>query len=196
MDLTKAIVQFNGLFSFKLIDRIVNYLNIENLTNLEIGRSTSLDQLVNTRNVKGFTCGYESLSKKVLNQDMTRYIFFKYIQKELSIHLLNYMTKVPFLEYENIIQSDFLKYEVNGKYEVHVDNSPVSPRTISIIVNLNDDYEGGDFVFFNPFSKEEIIHSVSLKKGSVLMFPSNFLYPHSVKPITKGTRYSIVSWAL
>lgn len=196
MDLTKAIVQFNGLFSFKLIDRIVNYLNIENLTNLEIGRATNLDQLVNIRNVKGFTCGYESLSKKVLNQDMTRYIFFKYIQKELSIHLLNYRTKVPFLEYENIIQSDFLKYEVNGKYEVHVDSSPVSPRTVSIIVNLNDDYEGGDFVFFNPFSKEEIIHSVSLKKGSVLMFPSNFLYPHSVKPITKGTRYSIVSWAL
>jgi predicted 2-oxoglutarate/Fe(II)-dependent dioxygenase YbiX len=69
-------------------------------------------------------------------------------------------------------------------------------RHLSIIVNLNEDYEGGDFVFFNPFNKEEIIHSVSLKKGNVLMFPSNFLYPHSVKPITKGTRYSIVSWAI
>jgi hypothetical protein len=26
------------------------------------------------------------------------------------------------------------------------------------------------------------------------MFPSNFLYPHSVLPVTEGTRYSIVTW--
>ena len=30
--------------------------------------------------------------------------------------------------------------------------------------------------------------------GRLVMWPSNFMYPHSVSPVTKGTRYAIVSW--
>ena len=33
-----------------------------------------------------------------------------------------------------------------------------------------------------------------LKKGDILIFPSVFLFPHEVKPITSGTRYSFVTW--
>jgi predicted 2-oxoglutarate/Fe(II)-dependent dioxygenase YbiX len=36
----------------------------------------------------------------------------------------------------------------------------------------------------------------NLKKGSVLMFPSNFMYPHEILEVTKGTRYSIITWFL
>lgn len=192
MDLKKAIVEINGLFNNSLIDRIINYIDKENLSNLGVEDS----KLNSVRNVKGFSCGHPTLIKNIPNQDMTRFLFFKYVQKELFTFLINYKTKLPFFKFDHIVQSDFLKYEVNGKYEVHCDASSTMMRHLSIIVNLNEDYEGGDFVFFNPFNKEEIIHSVSLKKGNVLMFPSNFLYPHSVKPITKGTRYSIVSWAI
>ena len=35
---------------------------------------------------------------------------------------------------------------------------------------------------------------IDLKQGSVLIFPSNFMYPHEVESITKGSRYSFVSW--
>ena len=28
------------------------------------------------------------------------------------------------------------------------------------------------------------------------MFPSSFMYPHEVMPVTKGTRYSLVVWNL
>ena len=59
---------------------------------------------------------------------------------------------------------------------------------VSIVGILNDDYEGGNFVFNNN-------HEVKLKTGDILIFPSNFLYAHEVKEITKGTRYSYVSWA-
>ncbi len=34
----------------------------------------------------------------------------------------------------------------------------------------------------------------TLKTGDMIIFPSNFLYPHQVMPVTKGERYSIVSW--
>lgn len=53
---------------------------------------------------------------------------------------------------------------------------------------LNDDYEGGEFFMFGD--KE-----VKVPAGSVIVFPSNFMYPHEVKPVKSGIRYSYVSWA-
>jgi predicted 2-oxoglutarate/Fe(II)-dependent dioxygenase YbiX len=58
---------------------------------------------------------------------------------------------------------------------------------LSVVGALNDDYEGGEFVMFN----DKIIE---LKQGDILMFPSVFLYPHEVKPVTKGIRDTFVSW--
>ena len=59
---------------------------------------------------------------------------------------------------------------------------------LSIIGILNDDYEGGELSFFGD-------KKIDIKKGDLLIFPSNFLYPHEVTPVTKGVRYSYVSWA-
>lgn len=53
---------------------------------------------------------------------------------------------------------------------------------------LNDDFEGGEFVMFGDTV-------VKLNKGDVVVFPSNFLYPHKVNSVTKGVRYSAVCWS-
>ena len=58
---------------------------------------------------------------------------------------------------------------------------------LSFILNLNDDYEGGDLFFW----KDTV---VPLGKGDICMFPSNFLFPHGVTELTKGKRYSAVCW--
>ena len=58
---------------------------------------------------------------------------------------------------------------------------------ISIVANLNEDYEGSEF-----YCRER---KIELKTGDILMFPSNFMYPHEVTETTKGVRYSFVSWA-
>jgi len=81
-----------------------------------------------------------------------------------------------------------LKYEKGGFYTQHVDSFTNTLRTISCSFILNNDFKGGEFSFFD----NKIIYP--LKKGSAIMFPSNFLYPHSVLPIISGTRYSIVTW--
>ena len=60
------------------------------------------------------------------------------------------------------------------------------------IINLNNTYEGGDLIFTDQHEKE--IKRYKLSEGSVIFFPSNFMYPHGIEPITKGTRYSIVAW--
>ena len=52
---------------------------------------------------------------------------------------------------------------------------------------INDDYEGGELRFWKELS-------LGKESNSVHIYPSNFLYPHEVTPVTKGTRYSIVCW--
>lgn len=80
-----------------------------------------------------------------------------------------------------------LKYENSGHLPAHQDQG-VSSRVLSVLVYLNDDYEGGDIEFrhsglrFKP------------EAGSVLFFPSNFLYVHEVYPVTKGPRYALPNW--
>ena len=59
---------------------------------------------------------------------------------------------------------------------------------LTIIGILNDDYEGGEIILFED-------KKIDTKKGDLLIFPSNFLYPHEITPVTKGVRYSYVSWA-
>jgi predicted 2-oxoglutarate/Fe(II)-dependent dioxygenase YbiX len=83
---------------------------------------------------------------------------------------------------------DLLKYEVGQFYAQHTDSFKNKPRAVSCSFVLNDDYEGGEFAFFD----RELVYK--LKKGDALMFPSNFMYPHEVMPVTNGTRYSIVTW--
>ena len=83
---------------------------------------------------------------------------------------------------------NLFRYEKDGFYNEHVDSFITFPRTISCSFILNNNFEGGDFSFFN----NRVIRS--LKKGSAIMFPSNFLYPHSILPVIDGTRYSIVTW--
>lgn len=58
---------------------------------------------------------------------------------------------------------------------------------ISVIGSLNDDFEGGELVFYDDFK-------VEMDKGDILLFPSNFMYPHRVEEVTKGERYTFVSW--
>ena len=59
---------------------------------------------------------------------------------------------------------------------------------LSIVGVLNDDYDGGEFIMFDDYE-------IKFKAGDLILFPSVFLYPHLVKPVKKGTRYSFVSWA-
>jgi predicted 2-oxoglutarate/Fe(II)-dependent dioxygenase YbiX len=88
-------------------------------------------------------------------------------------------------------QSEFLMYDVKGKYETHVDTFHAHSneiRKLTILVFLNDDFEGGKFYIQNSHERTY----PEQKKGTVLIFPS--FMPHGVEPITKGVRYSIVTW--
>ena len=96
--------------------------------------------------------------------------------------------------YKNIRNIEILKYENTGFYTWHTDHFAENPRTVSCILLLNNDYVGGNLCFKNPDASEE--WEVEVKPNRMIIWPSNFLYPHTVKPVTKGKRYSVVAWAL
>jgi PKHD-type hydroxylase len=81
-----------------------------------------------------------------------------------------------------------------GYYNIHCDstlrNTSGFTRKISYSILLTDttEFEGGDLLLHT--SKSPI--NLPLKKGSMVLFPS--FSPHSVTPVTKGTRKTIVGW--
>lgn len=96
-----------------------------------------------------------------------------------------------------------LSYSVGGHYLPHIDGEGVwvSPtgekiwkkttdRDISMVFYLNDDFEGGDFIF------PDLKIRIRPEPGMMICFPSTRFYRHGVEPVTKGKRYSIVTWAM
>ena len=115
------------------------------------------------------------------------------------LHVFSQNIKKYFSKFEgnisvNLKEIQVLKYNEGGHYEFHVDHGTHTPRTLSLIFLVNDGYEGGDLIFANPERNKQI--KVPPKKNTLLIWPSNFLYPHTVTPVTKGVRYSVVAWAL
>ncbi len=80
------------------------------------------------------------------------------------------------------------KGEEKGEYKEHIDASELIPRVLSCSFLLNDNYEGGEFSFFNK------TYSVQGRKGDAVVFPSNFCFPHAILPVTKGDRHAIITW--
>jgi len=68
-------------------------------------------------------------------------------------------------------------------FEGEVKGIPV----LSIIINFNNDYEGGDLIFWDDYK-------VDLGEGDVVVFPSLFLFPHRIEEVTENIRYSGIAW--
>ena len=179
MDHTESIIQLKGIISSEFIERTIPLINHKAKKNLEIRDGVD----VNIRKVKGFHLNFNT---------PTNIFYWNYIKQEIERLYFHYKAKFPKMSSNKINQIDLLKYSVGGKYEVHSDHFSNVTRHLSIIINLNDKYEGGDLIFTDQ--KEKEIKRLKLDKGSIVFFPSNFMYPHRIEPITKGTRYSIVAW--
>jgi len=179
MDHTEAIVEIKNAINPFFIKKIIPLIKYKAKKKL-----TTLSGLkIDTRNVKGHHLSFET---------PTDLFYWNYIKKEIERLYVFYKIKFPQMKSSKINQIDLLKYSKNGKYNVHTDHWTTTPRHLSVIMNLNNEYEGGHLIFTDQ--KENEIKRLKLEKGSIVFFPSNFMYPHIIEPITKGTRYSIVAW--
>lgn len=135
-------------------------------------------------------CDIIHISKPVvieLNQEIRNKID-KILFNKSFIAAKKYIDEFPDLALRSDSGYDLLRYESGGFYKQHTDSYKENPRTISMSINLNDEYVGGEMAFFD----REI--QIVTDPGSVVVFPSNFMYPHEIMPVEEGTRYSIVTW--
>jgi Rps23 Pro-64 3,4-dihydroxylase Tpa1-like proline 4-hydroxylase len=81
-----------------------------------------------------------------------------------------------------------LKYGQGQKFVNHIDDHKDHHRRMSWVYYINDDYTGGEISFprFNLTYKPAA--------NELIVFPSNYVYNHSVLPVIEGTRYAVVSW--
>ena len=84
-----------------------------------------------------------------------------------------------------------LRYSEGEYYKWHSDQATDKSvyeinRTISMVLYLTDDFEGGRTHFIHRHYKP--------KAGQVLVFPSNWCFPHECEQVTKGTKIAAVTW--
>ena len=138
-----------------------------------------------------------------------------WIYKELHpyVHLANKNAGWNF-DWDWSESCQFTKYKLNQYYDWHCDSwdKPYDKegpengkiRKLSMTCQLTDgsEYQGGELEFdfrnYDPHMRDESKHRIQCKeilpKGSIIIFPS-FVW-HRVKPVTSGTRYSLVVWHL
>jgi hypothetical protein len=119
--------------------------------------------------------------------------------KELDPAILDVIQNVAFRVYDFVLNNYNSKFEnfINEKTHIakfvegrgmheHFDAS--RPQDIATLVYLNNEYQGGDIYF----PKYEM--SFKPEPGDLLCFPDNANFVHGVRPIVKGTRFTLPRW--
>lgn len=162
--------------------------------NLSPGRTMSNLKETNTnmdKSIRNVEVHYlKNINAKTLTEchwaSFLSFVFTKTIEEYQEKFSLNGIFKV--------IDIQILKYQKGGHYIFHVDHGLKTPRTYSCIFFVNEDYEGGDLMFKYPGSNKTT--KIEKKQNRLIVWPSDFLFPHTVTPVTEGERYSVVAWAL
>ena len=91
-----------------------------------------------------------------------------------------------------------LRYSRGSHYKPHSDSDVINPATgrwrkaqnrdYSLLIYLDEDFEGGELVFPN------FNYKLRPEAGMLAAFPSDWRYLHGAMPVLSGVRHAIVSW--
>ena len=178
------IIENNELITDDLCNELIDYINNTNDYGIEEwGNKQNVNcKYVNINNIK------ETPIKEKFDNDIYKIINY----------MINYLNK----EYNITCSGDsgYCLRKIHGPTRLHKDGISIEPidnryipikkiRNMSIIIALNDDYEGGEFYF--PVQD----FSIKLKKGQIIAFPPYWTHPHMANTPTNGTfRYTINTW--
>ena len=207
MNLTNYYWYFSGALTPKFCDDVIAYANAQK-EEMAITGSYG-DRKLNKEEILDL--------KRKRNSDLV-WLNDAWIYKEIQpyVHKANAMAGWKF-DWERSESCQFTKYKLNQYYDWHRDSwdKPYDRkdkndrdngkiRKLSMTCQLTDgsEYSGGELEFdfrnYDPHMRDESKHRVQCKeilpKGSIIVFPS-FVW-HRVKPVTSGTRYSLVVWHL
>lgn len=184
-DLKGFIKVFDNVLDLSICDKIIKeYRDDENWLASQVGGGVINESI---RRVTGIKIDDPYIIHK--NFEKRHKLSFE-LSEAIFFAMQRYKQIAPAMNAEQNSGYDLLRYQVGDFYKEHTDSYISSPRHISCSFHLNDDYEGGEFAFFNREFK------IKAKKGSVVMFPSTFMFPHEILPVTQGTRFSIITWLI
>ena len=167
-----------------LLEKDICKAIIDNSKNLDFIKAQTLDE---ERNIKTETnprrCYMDWLDKK-FNTDL-----YKAVGKMLNLYAKDHPFFGTGLTTEDTGYQHLIYVGTQqGEYKEHTDHADLYPRVLTCSFILNEDFDGGDFVFFGGKYK------VPPKAGSAVVFPSNFCFPHAVTPVTNGDRHAVITW--
>lgn len=186
MNLADYILVFENLVSVDLCKKIVKEYEKSDLwAPSRVGASNGgvVDQTI--RNVDSIGMSHNNITENPNRKFLDDEIF-----KSVNNAMIKYIEKFPEARITKDSGYDLLRYKKGSFYTQHTDSFTETMRTLSCSIALNNNFEGGEFAFFD----RKIIKQPPV--GSAIVFPSNFLYPHEIMPVTKGTRYSIITWLM
>lgn len=144
----------------------------------------------------------ETNLKWISLDENSNWLFKKIIQciNEVNVnnygYILKFVEDLQFAEYTSQTKGFYSKHtDCGDKYGIE---NFVDIRKLSFSIQLStpDEYEGGELKFYTRkkslYTKEMEGDVAKKEKGTITFFPSFIL--HEVTPVTKGIRYSLVSW--
>ena len=189
MEIKNFVKVYDEVLPWNVLANLIRFANLSKFEETKVGGSKEATTDFNIRRTYGLQLSNTHNSLTNVHWFNLLYFFFfkKLNEYKFDLNILDYGLK-------DIFTIEILKYKNSGFYTWHVDHFADIPRTMSCILLLNNDYEGGNLCFRNPDGTGE--WEVEVKPNRMIIWPSIFLYPHTVKPVIKGTRYSVVAWAI
>lgn len=177
----------------KYIENFLTHRECDDL--IRIGESCELQSMKSSKIVNGKVVDQNlqySGNKRMgcyFIDDMLKMPILENISDKI-IALSNSLNPFKSIEYIGVPKYSFNKYSDGDFLDWHEDKHEIiNGATITYIIQLNDDYEGG---YVRYLINDGIEYRVPKSKGSVFIFDSNVL--HSVDVVDSGYRYSINVW--
>jgi hypothetical protein len=139
---------------------------------------------------------FKDTEDRILNNDtpgQTRVKYKGYLVKHTDNSEFLYKKLFDFFEkhigkkiYSYPPEIYIMQYDVGDLFSQHTDN--IKERIYVMGIQLNDDYEGGDYIFY----EEDGVKIINKDIGTCYI--TSALTSHEVKMITNGIRYSLVAF--
>lgn len=187
MEIKDYILVTDNNLPIQTISNFIKFAKVKQFKRAGIlgGDNMSEEELKKVRDVSTYPLS-------LLSDNISDIHWYNIIRSIMKKNIDAYREKVPFVQYDTIQDISILRYEKSGHYDWHTDHAASIPRTISTILFLNNDYLGGELMFENQITRERT--TIKPQPGRFIMWPSNFLYPHTVAPVLNGVRFTVVGW--
>lgn len=150
--------------SLKYLEEEKHYQKVDNYKCLNLSKLYDNQEIKEAADLAVFYISLMVLNYTIfLKSNISKAITDKFIRSTSNIRILKYS------EGEQIVD--------------HLDTD--HSKRASCTLNLNENYEGGEFTFFSGK------HIETFKTGDAMIFPAEPIWIHGTKPILSGTRYCI-----